>query len=340
MAAETNCTGAHRRENMYGMAAPKAPADSCPRSWLGEHHDRHEQRTRWVVILTVVTMVAEIAGGQWFGSMALVADGWHMATHAAALGVVALAYRYARAHARDPRFAFGTGKVGDLAGFASAISLAIVALLIGAESVERLVQPRGIGFTQATAIAVVGLAVNLLSAWLLRGGHDHPHGDGHEAHHPAASHAHHDTNLRAAYLHVMADALTSVLAIAGLLAGRYLGWIWMDAVVGLLGAAVILHWSAGLARDAARTLLDSHDESPLRQAVRERLRRVSAQAEATDLHVWRVGPGQYALIASLHGPGLRAPQDYRDALADLPQLRHITIEVNAAPAAQPVSGGG
>lgn len=307
------------------MALNEAPADACPRSWLGEHHDRHEQRTRWVVGLTLVTMVTEIAGGHWFASMALVADGWHMATHAAALGVVALAYRYARAHARDPRFAFGTGKVGDLAGFASAISLAIVALLIGAESVERLVQPRDIGFSQATAIAVVGLLVNVLSAWLLRAGHDHAHG--HDAH--GGGHAHHDTNLRAAYLHVLADALTSVLAIAGLLAGRFLGWIWMDAVAGLLGATVIAHWSLGLAREAGRTLLDSHDESPLLQAVRERLRRVNPQAQATDLHVWRVGPGQYALVATLHGNGIGTPGDYRNSLADLPQLRHITIEVSA-----------
>src|SRR5262245_34757623 len=246
------------------------PNDSCPQSWLGEHHDRHARRTQWVVVLTLVMMVAEIVGGTIYGSMAVVADGWHMATHAAALGVAALAYRYARQHAGNPRFSFGTGKVGDLAGFASAISLAIVSLLIAAESLRRLIHPHGIDFLQAGGIAVVGLLVNLVSAWLLHEDHhhdhddddDHEHDDHDHAHHHSHGH-HHDPNLRAAYLHVLADALTSVLAIVGLLAGRFLGWIWMDAAIGILGAIVIGHWSIGLARTAGRTLLDSHDDSEL-----------------------------------------------------------------------------
>lgn len=272
-------------------------------------------------------MVAEIAGGYWYGSMALVADGWHMGTHAAALGVAALAYRYARLHEHDPRFAFGTGKVGDLAGFASAISLGMVSVLIGFESVQRLIEPRGIGFHQATVIAILGLAVNLASAWLLRDeGHDHSADD-------HAGEAHHDTNLRAAYMHVLADALTSVLAIAGLLAGRFLGWIWMDAVVGLLGAAIIAHWSVGLSRQAGRTLLDSHDKGQLEQQVRERLRGATPSGAITDLHIWRIGPGQYALMASLRGTALGTPDGYRHALADLPQLRHVTVEVNPPAAA-------
>src|SRR5690606_22032494 len=211
-------------------------------------------------------MLAEIAGGYWYGSMALLADGWHMATHAAALGVAALAYRYARTHANDPRFAFGTGKVGELAGFASAVSLGIVALLIGVESVERLVAPTTIDFLQATLIALVGLVVNLVSAWLLgAGGHahgherDHGHGHGHghaQAHAhtnehahapgPAHSHAHQDTNLRAAYVHVLTDALTSVLAIVGRLAGRFFAWNWMDAAAGLLGPVTIARCAVGL----------------------------------------------------------------------------------------------
>jgi cation diffusion facilitator family transporter len=297
----------------------------CPRSWLGEHHDRNERRTRWVVLLTLVMMVAEIVGGTWYGSMAVVADGWHMATHAAALGVTMLAYRYARAHADNPRFAFGTGKVGDLAGFASAVSLFIVALLIGAGSVHRLLSPVEIDFLQAGGIAVVGLVVNLVSAWMLREDHDHHHDHEHDHEH---GHGHHDTNLRAAYLHVLADALTSVAAIAGLLAGSLLGWIWMDAVVGLAGSVVIAHWSVGLARSAGRTLLDSHDDSALEEAVRQRLGAAATQTAVTDLHLWRLGPGRYGLMVSLHGPNPGTPDQFRARLADLPQLVHVTVEVN------------
>jgi cation diffusion facilitator family transporter len=322
----------------------------CPRSWLGEHHDRNERRTRWVVVLTCVMMVAEIVGGTLYGSMAVVADGWHMATHAAALAVAMLAYRYARRHADNPRFAFGTGKVGDLAGFASAVSLFIVALLIGAGSLERLFNPVEIDFLQAGGIAVVGLVVNLISAWMLRDehhhGHDHdhddhdhedPHGheddhdhDGHQARGHAHAHEHHDTNLHAAYLHVIADALTSVAAIAGLVAGRFLGWIWMDAVVGALGAILIAHWSIGLARSAARTLLDSHDDSALEKSVRERLRSVAGEASVTDLHLWRLGAGRYALMVSLRGRNLETPDHFRGLLAEIPQLAHVTVEVNPA----------
>jgi cation diffusion facilitator family transporter len=258
--------------------------------------------------------------------MAVVADGWHMATHAVALGIAMLAYRYARSHADDPRFAFGTGKVGDLAGFASAISLIIVALLIGVSSLRRLVSPVKIDFLEAGGIAVLGLIVNLVSAWILRDDHqhDHEHGDDHGHH----DHGHHDTNLRAAYLHVLADAVTSVAAIAGLVAGRFLGWIWMDAVVGLLGAGVIAQWSIGLARAAGRTLLDSHDESELEKTVRERLRKASGGPAVTDLHLWRLGAGRYGLMVSLRGANLDTPDGFRLLLADLPQLAHVTVEVN------------
>jgi cation diffusion facilitator family transporter len=299
----------------------------CPQSWLGEHHDRHARRTQWVVALTVVMMVAEITGGAYFGSMALVADGWHMATHAAALGIAALAYRYARRHAHDPRFSFGTGKVGELAGFASAVSLAIVALLIGAESLQRLLHPQNIDFLQAGAIAVVGLIVNLVSALLLRHDHGDDHDEDHDHHH---EHEHQDTNLRAAYVHVLADALTSVLAILGLLAGRFMGWIWMDAVAGLLGAAVIAHWSVGLARTAGRNLLDSQDDSALEHAVRRQLASAPGQAEINDLHLWRLGPGQFGLIVTMRGDAPCTADQYREALATLQQLRHITIETSTA----------
>jgi len=305
----------------------------CPRSWLGEHHERNERRTRRVVILTCVMMAVEIAGGSWYGSMAVVADGWHMATDAAALLITMFAYRYARAHADDPRFAFGTGKVGDLAGFASALTLFIVALLIGAGSLQRLLRPVKIDYLQAGGIAVVGLLVNLLSAWLLRDEHRHAAHEAEEhAHHHghAAAHDHHDINLRAAYLHVLGDALTSVLAIAGLLAGRFLGWIWMDATVGLLGAIIIARWSLGLLRTAGRTLLDSHDDSALEAAVRERLLAASSGAQVTDLHLWRLGAGRYGLMVSLRGPELGTPDRFRSLLADLPELAHVTVEVNPA----------
>lgn len=315
------------------------PAD-CPRSWLGAHHDRSEARTRWVVGLTVVMMVAEIIGGYWYGSMALVADGWHMATHAAALGVATLAYRYARLHAGNPRFAFGTGKVGELAGFGSAVSLGIVALLIAVESTQRLLDPQQIDFLQATLIALLGLVVNLVSAWLLAGG---AHGAG--GHEHSHSHGHgHDTNLRAAYVHVLTDALTSVLAIAGLLAGRFLGWVWMDAAAGLIGAAIIAHWAVGLARQAGRSLLDAHDDSALELAARERLQRATPDGRITDLHLWRLGPGQFALLVALRGRQLDSADGYRRALADLPQLRHVTVEVNPvekqAPGGAGLSGTG
>lgn len=304
-------------------------ASGCPRSWLGEHHDRHARRTLWVVALTAVMMVAEIAGGMWFGSMALVADGWHMATHAAALAIAALAYRFARSHARDARFTFGTGKVGELAGFASAISLGVAALLIAVESVERLLAPRPIEFLQAGAIAVLGLVVNLVSAALLHHDeHEHEHEHGHDHDHGDHDH-HHDTNLRAAYLHVLADAFTSVLAIAGLLAGWLWGWVWMDAVMGIIGATVIAHWSVGLARTAGRSLLDAHDDSRLERQVRDRLAPAGDDIHITDLHLWRLGPGHHALVATLSVADPQPPTHYRARLADLPSLSHVTLEVNA-----------
>jgi cation diffusion facilitator family transporter len=310
-------------QNMRTMPTSK-PATDCPRSWLGERHDEHARRTWWVVVITTVMMIAEIVGGTIYGSMAVVADGWHMATHAAALGVATLAYRYATRHASNPRFTFGTGKVGELAGFASAVSLVIVAALIAWQSFQRLLHPEPISFMQAGGIAVVGLIVNLVSALLLRHDHAHDHDHEHDAHHHPQHHG--DTNLRAAYLHVLADALTSVAAIVGLVAGKYLGWIWMDAVVGILGAIVITHWSVGLARSAARSLLDSHDDLPLEEAVRKQLLGQDSGLEIHDMHIWRIGPGHHALVAALRSPKPLAPEQYKLRLAGLP-LSHITIEV-------------
>jgi cation diffusion facilitator family transporter len=289
-----------------------------------------------------VMMVAEIAGGTIFGSMALVADGWHMSTHAAALSISAFAYSYARRHARAPQFAFGTGKVGDLAGFASAIVLAMVALFIGWQSVERLIAPAAIETGPAIAVAGVGLAVNLLSAWLLssRGADHHHHnhnGHGHAGHHgDARAHGHdddahaahgHDNNLRSAYLHVLADALTSVLAIVALLATALLGWVWADPVMGIAGALVIARWSWGLVRDSGGVLIDRVPDQRLFDDVRAAIE--AGDDRITDLHLWQVGSGHYAAILSVVSHQPLAPEAYKARLARLPRLSHVTVEVQA-----------
>jgi len=306
--------------------------------FLGADHDRNERRTRWVVVLTAAMMAAEIAGGLAFGSMALLADGLHMATHAGALGVAALAYGYARRHARDPRFAFGTGKLGDLAGFASALVLAVVSIGIGWESVARLLNPVAIAYDEAIAIAVLGLAVNIASAWLLHDGghhHGHHHGHDHGHHHHAhghdhdhhGHHAHHrDHNLRAAYFHVLADAVTSVGAILGLLAGRIYGWAWMDAVMGIVGGVMIARWSWGLLRDSGAVLLDTVPDPGLAETIRGRLE--TGGDRIADLHLWRVGPGHAAAIVSLVSDRPLPPAQYKARLDGLPGLSHVTVEVN------------
>jgi cation diffusion facilitator family transporter len=304
--------------------------------FLGESHARHERRTLWVVGLTAAMMVAEIVGGTIFGSMALVADGWHMSTHAAALGIAALAYRFARTHAHDPRFSFGTGKVGELAAFASAIVLAIVALLIGYESLLRLANPVHIDIGQALPIAVVGLVVNLASAWLLHDDHDHTHHHVHDQdHHHAPDHgdAHHhhdhDTNLRAAYVHVLADALTSVLAIAALLGGRFYGLFWLDPLMGLVGTVVILAWSWSLIRSAGAVLLDTVPNPALAHEVRRRLE--TGGDRVADLHLWRLGPGHTGVIAAIVSDDPQPATAYKAKLDGLEGLAHVTIEVEPCP---------
>ncbi len=304
--------------------------------FLGAAHDRNERRTWLVVGLTAAMMVVEIAGGTIFGSMALLADGWHMSTHAGALAIAAFAYRFARSHARDPRFAFGTGKLGDLAGFTSAIILVLVALGIGYESVVRMFQPVVIHYDEAIAIAVVGLGVNLVSAWLLGGDHHHEHDHGHHhdhAHdehdhddHDHGHHHHHDHNLRAAYWHVLADAFTSVLAIAGLLAARFYGWTWLDPVIGIVGAVVIARWSWGLIRDAGAVLLDAAPNRPLGEAIRARLE--TGHDRIADLHVWRLGPGHNAAIVSLVADDPEPVEYYKERLGDVAGLSHVTVEIH------------
>ncbi len=294
--------------------------------FLGASHDDNARRTLWVVVLTAAMMAVEIVAGYLTGSMALLADGFHMATHAGALGVAAVAYAYAKRHARNPAYSFGTGKVGDLAGFASAMVLGLIAFGIGVESVLRLFQPITVAFSEATIIAVVGLGVNIASAFLLSGGHGHGHGHDHDGHDHGHAHGAHggDNNLRSAYVHVLADALTSVLAIAALLAGRYLGWVWMDPVMGIVGAIVIARWSWTLMRDTASVLLDATDDH-VADEVRE-LVEGPGDARIADLHVWRVGPDAHAAIVSIAArPGVTTNM-IRDRLTPVHELRHLTIE--------------
>jgi cation diffusion facilitator family transporter len=294
-------------------------------SFLGEHHRRNERRTWAVIALTAAMMILEIVGGIWFGSMALLADGWHMSTHAAALAISAFAYLYARRHANDSRFTFGTGKVGDLAAFASAIVLGMIALLIAYESVMRLMVPVAIAYNEALAVAVLGLAVNLLCAWLLRAGAPGQHDHGHR-HGKAHGHSHHrDHNLRAAYVHVLADAATSLLTIAGLLVAMSLNLVWIDALIGLVGAALIGYWSIGLIRDSGRVLLDMVPDRALADTVRGRLE--SGGDRVTDLHIWQVGPGHRAAVVSIVSDRPETVEAYKDRLADIPGLSHVTVEV-------------
>ena len=298
--------------------------------FLGSGHDRNARRTWAVIWLCGLMMTAEIAGGTAFGSLALVADGLHMSTHAGALLLAALAYGYARRHAEDRRFVFGIGKLGDLAGFSSAIILAMIALLIGYEAVTRLLHPIAISFNQAIPIAVVGLMVNVASALILGGGgrehEDHDHGH----HHPHGHHdhktAHRDNNMRAAFVHVLADAVVSVLAIAGLAAGRFFGWVFMDPVMGIIGAAVIANWSFGLVRDTGAVLLDMSPDRRMAERVREA---IEADGDTlADLHLWRLGPGHLAAILSVVRERPRNPDFYCARLHPFHNLSHVTIEVH------------
>ena len=339
--------------------------------FLGAGHARNERRTWLVVALTAAMMVGEIIAGRLFGSMALLADGFHMATHAGALTISALAYLLARRRMHDGRFAFGTGKFGDLAAFASAVILALIALWIGVESATRLFAPVTIRFDEAIAVAVVGLFVNLASAWLLHDpshhhgdghghGHDHGHSHGHSHHHPHRGHSHlheheddhhhshehgddghhahagnggrrHgaaevDNNLRSAYFHVLADGLTSVLAIIGLIAGRAYGWVWIDAAVGIVGAIVIGRWSWGLLKSAGAVLLDVVPEEAAAGIIRETLERNGDRV--ADLHLWRVGAGHNAAIVSVLTNEPRSPEHYKAKLSSIAQLSHLTVEVH------------
>ena len=294
--------------------------------WKHSHRfnieDGHAERnTRRVILLTLSMMIIEIAAGYIFGSMALLADGWNMGTHAAALGITAFAYYYARKHSKNPNYSFGTGKVGVLGGFGSAVVLAVIALLMGVESVQRLFSPVNIRFNEAIAVAVIGLAVNLISAYLLQGRHHHSHDQG-------TGHGHHqDHNLRAAYLHVLADALTSVLAIVALITGKAFGWVWMDPIMGIVGALIISRWSYGLLVDSGKVLLDRDVNE---EAVREIRSIVESDSDnrVTDLHVWRVGSHHLSAIIAIVTHYPKPPDHYKKLLADYDEMAHVTVEVN------------
>jgi cation diffusion facilitator family transporter len=346
-------------------------AESHDHVFLGDGHEANERKTWAVIVLCGIMMIVEIVGGGLFGSLALIADGLHMSTHAGAMLIAALAYTYARRHATDNRFVFGTGKLGDLAGFTSAIVLAVIALLIGYEAIQRFFDPVGIAFNEAIPIAVVGLVVNIVSAWLLSGGehhghshggshghssghshgehghahtnadgadhgdhnhgHDHPHshGDDHHGHGAAPTQATtRDNSIRSAYVHVIADAFVSVLAITGLILAKVYGWLWMDPLAGIIGAVVIANWSITLIRDTAGILLDVCPD----EATRERLRRaIEIDGDrVVDLHLWRLGPGHLATVLAIATSKPRDATFYRGRLSSFACLSHITVEVNRA----------
>ncbi|MBF0468071.1 MAG: CDF family Co(II)/Ni(II) efflux transporter DmeF [Desulfamplus sp.] len=293
-------------------------------TWQHKHnfeitHKKSEQRTTQVLIMTAVTMVVEIVAGMLFGSMALLADGWHMGTHVAAFVITVFAYKYARKHQANPQFAFGTGKVSVLGGFTSAVILLVVALVMAVESLERVFNPRDIHFNEAIWVALLGLFINVVCALLLKDehGHDHQHEHVH----------HHDHNLKAAYFHVLADALTSFLAIIALVAGKFFGWNWLDPVMGIVGALVITRWSFNLLKESAPVLMDKDIENSKKEAIKVKVESDSDN-RVSDLHLWKVGPNSYAVIISLVTHFPKPVEYYKNLLQDIHKLSHITIEVN------------
>ncbi|THF63017.1 CDF family Co(II)/Ni(II) efflux transporter DmeF [Pseudothauera nasutitermitis] len=345
------------------MPQPTLTAHSCETARHNQHpHDfgqgsRHkaESRTLWVTLLTLATMLAEVVGGWITGSMALLADGIHMAGHALALGLAAAAYYLARRHANDRRLSLGSGKIGDLAAYTSALFLGISTLWLVAESIQRLLAPQPLMAVEAMSVAVIGLAVNLLSAWLLASshehghhhdhGHTHPHehdpghhGHDHEHAHGGHAHVRQDNNLRAALVHVIADAVTSVAAIAGLLAAWLWGWNWLDPLIALVASLVIARWAIGLLRQTGAVLLDAEGPDSLRAQVRERLESLG-DARVTDLHLWSVGQGAWTLVAGVVSHASATPDDFRARLRDLPDIHHPMIEVRHCDRCNGPAGG-
>lgn len=292
-------------------------------SWQHNHdfagfHEKGERRTSRVLIITAVTMVIEIIAGIAFGSMALLADGWHMGTHVAAFMITIFAYSYAKRYQHTSRFTFGTGKVTVLGGFASAIALLVVALVMSIESIQRIFSPLNIRFNEAIGVAVLGLLVNVVCAFILQGHRDHLH---------EHDHHHHDLNLKAAYFHVLADALTSVLAIIALVSGKFFRWNWLDPVMGIVGALVITRWSFILVKETSPILLDSTIEDKQRSLIRTIIESDSDN-RICDLHLWKVGPNDVAAVVSLVTHFPKPVEHYKNLLKDVHHLSHITIEIN------------
>ncbi|MGI9896399.1 CDF family Co(II)/Ni(II) efflux transporter DmeF [Vibrio natriegens] len=283
------------------------------------HNHQGERRTFYVLLLTLVTMIVEISAGTLFGSMALLADGWHMGTHAAAFCITLFAYRYAKQHANSERFSFGTGKVSVLGGFTSAIALGIVALMMMVESVHRLFNPETIKFNEAIMVAVIGLVVNLASMLLLKDHHhrEHHHHDHHHEHH-------HDHNLAAAYFHVLADTLTSLLAIVALIIGKFYGWVWLDAAMGIVGALVIGKWTLGLIRQTAPVLLDESIDEQYRQDIRAEL---APYADVVDLHVWKVSGHHYSAAIAIKNRSNKSLGEFKQMLSKFDKIHHLTLEL-------------
>ncbi len=310
----------------------EAPAHHCGTPQFDTGNPLAERGIRRALWLTSVMMVIEIAGGWWFNSMAVLADGWHMSSHALALGLSAFAYSFARNQARHLRYAFGTWKVEVLGGYTSAILLLGVAALMVFQSFERLLRPQPIEYREAIAIAVVGLVVNLVCAWWLSGHHVH-HGHDHGDHDGRPhDHAHHqDMNVRSAYRHVLADAATSVLAIVALFGGMLWGAAWLDPIMGLVGAALVSVWAVGLLRDSGRVLLDAEMDSPVVAEIREVIEHGEVPARILDLHVWRVGRARYSVVLTVARPGNETGEYFRRALCVHEELAHVTVEVVADP---------
>ncbi|SHO57303.1 CDF family Co(II)/Ni(II) efflux transporter DmeF [Vibrio quintilis] len=305
------------------------------------HNHQGETRTFYVLLLTLVTMVVEITSGTVFGSMALLADGWHMGTHAAAFSITLFAYRYAKKYSDSDRFSFGTGKVSVLGGYTSAIALGIVALIMLIESVDRLFHPENIRFNEAIMVAVIGLIVNIVSIFLLHDDHDHhghSHGHTHEhfhrhthsheehAHQDSHDHEHHhDHNLRAAYLHVLADALTSVLAIVALCFGKYYGWYWSDALMGVVGAVVISKWTFGLIKQTSPILLDESIETEYRKSIADAL---APFATVKDMHIWKISGHHYSAAITIESGEEKSVSDYKQMLSKFDRIHHLTLEIH------------